>query len=371
MLLDYEFPTHVIMKKDALADNADRIAALGGHALVVIDAGMDDAHPAKQETLFCLEYKGLRRTLYLHTRKIAPTIANLEAGAALAREVGADFVIAVGCDATLEAGKAIALLAAQDIKEATLYAQDITPLPVVCIPTSPGSGTEATPEIHVAQQGLERLTLVRNPLAAPQLAILDPAYVQFMDDATVVNNYIKSLGRAVEAITSEAANSISDAIAIAALGTISDLAGTVLNADKGFTLEDREQFMLASHQAGLAIALSGANMLEALASPLTYASHLRLGQAYGLIIPPVVAMLMERAPLVSDVILQSLYFSRLESLEDFLWALIGEIEPIPAHRLEISANAASSNPLIKAGVLSLDFKDIASCYAHLVAEDEA
>ncbi len=372
MFLDYEFPTRVIMQEDALAAHSELLAELGSHAMLVMDGVMADDHPARQEVLFSLEFNHIKRTIFLHTRKIAPSISSLEAGAALARESQVDFVIAVGCDATLEAGKAIALLAAQDISSATLLNNDIErPLPVVCIPTEPGSGTEVTPEIHVAQHGLDRLTLVRNPLCAPTLTFLDPRYTLHMENKIIVSNYIKTLGRAIEAIVSEKANPISDAMAIAALGTVSDLASPMLNLeDNDASLEMHNQLMLAAHQAGLAVALSGANILEALASPLTYVRKIHLGQAYGLIIPPLVSFLMDRAPLVSDVILQSLTFSRLESLEDFLWALIEAIVPIDAEALERCANAAADNPLIKDGVISLEFKDLTLCYAHLLAEDE-
>lgn len=374
MLLDYELPTHVILKKDALAEHSQLIAGMGKRAMLVMDAGLDDAHPAKQEILFCLDFNNIERTIYLHTRKVAPGIGNLEAGAAMARETQVDFVIAVGCDATLEAGKGIALLAAQDIADATLFQTAIDhPLPIVCIPTEPGSGTEVTPEIHVAQSGLDRLTLVRNPLASPKLTFLDPRYTLHMPRNIVVSNYIKSLGRAVEAVTSEKANPISDAIAIAALGTVSDLARKLSDPDTDIDIDLHEQLMLAANQAGLAIAASGANLLEALASPLTYVTKLHLGQAYGLIIPPVLAYLIDRAPLVSDVLMQSLYFDSLEDLEDCLWNLIGEIVPITPDDLERCANAAMGNPLLKTGVLSLEFKEVefkevASCYAHLLAE---
>lgn len=369
MLLDYEFPTHVILQKDGLAEHSELIAGLGKHAMLVMDAGLDDAHPAKQEVLFCLDFNDIKRTIYLHTRKIAPGISNLEAGAALARESAVDFVIAVGCDATLETGKGIALLAAQDIAEATLLNTKIAhPLPIVCIPTEPGSGTEVTPEIHVAQSGLDRLTLVRNPLASPKLTFLDPRYTLAMPRDIVVSNYIKSLGRAMEAITSEKANPISDAIAIAALGTVSELGRTLSDPETVLSYELHEQLMLAAHQAGLAVALSGANLLEALSSPLTYVTPVHLGQAYGLVLPPVLSYLIERTPLISEMIMQSLYFDTLEALEDFLWDLIGEITPITPEDLERCANAATANPLVKTSVLSLEFKEAASCYAHLLAE---
>ena len=115
MQMSYELRTRVIFEQDALAENATLITSLGSSALVVLDAHLEDTHPAIQETLFCLEYNGIHRTLYHHTRRTAPNIANLEAGAALARETSVDFIVAIGGISTLETAKAIALLAAQDL----------------------------------------------------------------------------------------------------------------------------------------------------------------------------------------------------------------------------------------------------------------
>lgn len=378
MQLDYYLPTHVILGEDALPQNAHRLKELGQSVLLVIDAAMQETHPAKVETLYALEYQGIKRTIYSPIRKTAASIDAIEQGAALAREAQAQFVLAVGCDATLEVGKAIAVLAVQDIQDATLLNENVQALPVVCIPTEPGSGTEVTPEIHANQQGLDRLTLVRNPQATPILALIDPRYSAWVDPRIIQNNYLKTMGRAIEALISDHANPMSDAIAIAALGSVADLTKTILNATRvdengqkqGFTQDDRARLALASNQTGLAIALSGgANMLEALASPLTHVSKRHLGEAYALVIPPLVDYLIQRTPLMSDVVLQSLYQTRLEDLEDLLWEIIGEVEPITASDLDRAANAAANNPLIKQGILTLEYKDIQAAYLHLLADD--
>ena len=71
---------------------------------------------------------------------------------------------------------------------------------------------------------------------------------------------------------------------------------------------------------------------------------------------------------IDEVMRNEISDDNLEDLEDFLWDLIGEIVPITAEDLERCANAATANPLIKNGILSLEFKEVASCYAPLLAE---
>lgn len=372
MQLSYELRTRVIFEQDALAENAALITSLGSSALVVMDAHLEESHPAIQETLFCLEYNGIHRTLYHHTRETAPSIANLEAGAALAREASVEFVVAIGGVSTLEAAKAIGLLAAQDIDDATLLVTNIShPIPVVCIPTMPSGGTEVTDEVHIAQTGIDHLTLVRNRLLFPYLALLDPRYMVDLSQDKIIDAYLHALGRAIETLASEKANPISDAIGVAALGNMSDLFDVMTDSEAATSLWNDEHLLLAANQTGLAIAMVGTNTLEALAAPLTYVKNMSLGRAYGLMIPPFVAYLQDRHRVVGDVIIQSLYLPTLDALQEFLWDILGEIEPLTSAEYEQVINAAQNTPGIKNSVLSLDFKDISNCYAHLLIDEES
>ena len=371
MQLEYEIPTRVLLGKDVLAENAALVTGLGSGALVVIDGEIERSHPALEEVLYCLELNGVSRTLFHQTKKDAPGISGLEAGAALAREASVDFVIAVGSNATLEAGKAIALLCAQPIDSATLLVRAVPRrIPVVCVPVTFGGGSEVTPVVHVAQTGIDHFTRVSNRLLAPHLALLDARYAESMTREEIRDSYLITLGRTIDAIASEKANPISDAIAIATLGSISDLVSIMREENHEFTTQDLERLMLASNQSGLAQSLAGGSALEALASPLTYVSDLTSGQAFGLMIPPFVAWLESRSPIVGDVIIDSLYMKTLDVLEEFLWDVVGPVTPLSSEDIERAADSAGSTPGIKSSVLSLDPQDISSCYAHLQADEE-
>jgi alcohol dehydrogenase class IV len=370
MKLEYEIPTRVFLGKDVLAENADLVTGLGSGALVVMDGSMDRSHTALEEVLYCLEAGGVSRTIYHQTNENAPGIAGLEAGAALAREAAVDFIIAVGSNATLEAAKAIALLCPQPIDTATLLVHAVPhKVPVVCVPTVFGGGSEVTPIVHVAQTGIDHLTRVSNRLLAPHMALLDANYCTGMSLRQIHDSILLTLATTIDAIASEKANSISDAVAIAALGTISDLTAILRDDKHEFTPHELEQLLLVSNQSGLAAALAGGSALEALASPLSYVSDLTAGQAFGLMIPPFVAWLKSRAPLVGDVILDSLYMSSMEALEEFLWDVVGPVSPLTSADIERAADSAASTPGIKTSVLSLDPAEIASCYDHLLADE--
>lgn len=370
MQLSYEIGTRVFLEEDALANHSTLFQELGSRALVVMDADLPSKHVALQELFVCLEMNGIERILYHHTKKMGTGIANVEAGAALARESKIDLLIAIGCEATLEAGKAIALLAVQDIAEASLLIPQVEEqIPVVCLPIGPGGGTEVTPEVHVAQTGLSRLTLVENRLLMPQIAFLDPRYLAGSTHGERASALLLTLGRAIESLSSVKAHPISDAMAIATLGSVSDFFKRLTEVDKPWSLDEDAQLLLTANQAGLAVAMTGTNALEALASPLTYVLNITLGQAYGLMIPPYLAYLLDRQQVTGDVILQSLYVPDLDALQEKLWDIIGPIDPMTEEDLEQVVNAAQNNPRLKQGTLGFDLRDLTNCYAHLLADE--
>lgn len=49
-----------------------------------------------------------------------PTVKSVEEGAVLARRIGADFIVAIGGGSPMDAAKAIAMLARQEVKEGIL-----------------------------------------------------------------------------------------------------------------------------------------------------------------------------------------------------------------------------------------------------------
>src|SRR5699024_3535323 len=100
-------------------------------------------------------------------------------GAALARQVQADFIIAIGGGSPMDAAKAIALLACQDIPKAQLFTQQQRgkTLPLICIPTTAGTGSEVTQYSVLTNDAQKTKTSLAAPCLFPQAALLDGKYM--------------------------------------------------------------------------------------------------------------------------------------------------------------------------------------------------
>jgi hypothetical protein len=110
-----------------------------------------------------------------------PSIERVVQGAALARETGARFVIAVGGGSVLDGGKAIAALTTNtgpvlEYLEVIGPGKPLTqnPLPFVAIPTTAGTGTEVTRNAVLSSPEHRVKVSLRSPKMLPALAIVDP-----------------------------------------------------------------------------------------------------------------------------------------------------------------------------------------------------
>lgn len=86
---------------------------------------------------------------WLHYDRILPnpSIENVREAAEMARNEGADMVIGIGGGSPMDAAKAVAVLAVNDLDDDSLFKgpYPVPPLPVIAVPTTAGTGSEVTP----------------------------------------------------------------------------------------------------------------------------------------------------------------------------------------------------------------------------------
>lgn len=362
MDIDFHMPTHIIMESEALANRAPLLEAFGTQALLVAGKHSAQESGALEEVSSFLQDSGIRRVLF-NPIQGTPTVEQLEAGAALGREAGVDFVIAVGGGAVLDAGKAIALLCASEIGEGTLMpVPHQQSLPLVCIPTTASIGTEVTASILIQTQDQpDALRQIVNPALFPTLALLDARYTLDINNTMSLHMCLETLGRAVDALISENSNPMTDALVISALGMMMDYPEK-LNGEETLTLWEREDCMLAANQVGIASA-TGGNVLEALAVPLSLVRAYPLGVAYGLVLIQILPLLEEQAKFVFRILLNATGLESLEALTRFLTGLLPKVEPLNIVEYERVSNSAVSNLVIQSGILKMDEDSIGHVYA--------
>lgn len=158
-------------------------------------------------------------------------------------------------------------------------------LPTVMIPTTAGTGAEATPNaiFLVPEQDLK--VGVISPQFVADYVILDPALTKGLPPALTASTGLDALCHAVESYLSQKANPISKIFSLNAAALIAD------NIEKayldGTNMEARENMLLSSFLAGLCLSSSTTVAVHALSYPLGGKYHIPHGISNAILLPKV------------------------------------------------------------------------------------
>lgn len=197
-----------------------------------------------------------------------------------------DAIVAIGGGSTIDVAKVVAAryissdVALQDIHERPY----IERLPIVAIPTTAGTGSEATriTVITDAQKGVKL-----NPAHAdliPDVVILDSAFLSHIPAHIAAFTALDALTHAVEAYVSTKATPLSDMYALQAMTLIS----ANITKDRS-DMNVRQQLLLGSFYAGVAISNASTNLAHATGRALGTTYALPHGQSVALMHPFVIA----------------------------------------------------------------------------------
>nr|WP_208020267.1 iron-containing alcohol dehydrogenase [Pseudoteredinibacter isoporae] len=206
----------------------------------------------------------------------------------VARAQDADGVIGFGGGSSLDSAKLIALMLASGEKLEDIYGIEQAKgprLPLLLIPTTAGTGSEATAVAIVTTGETTKMGVV-TPLLLPDVAILDAELTLGLPPHITAATGVDAMVHAIEAFTSmHKKNRYSDILAKEALGL---LAENILAAcQNGQNLEARQAMLLGAFLAGQAFANSPVAAVHALAYPLGGHFHIPHGLSNSLVLPHV------------------------------------------------------------------------------------
>lgn len=222
-----------------------------------------------------------------------PDLPLLEAALVKAREFRPDCVVGLGGGAALDLAKALAGLVPQpgpvlDHLEVVGrgLALEAPPLPFIAVPTTAGTGAEATKNAVIGVPGHRRKVSLRDDRTLARVAIVDPALTDDCPRAVTLASGLDALTQVIEPYVCSRANPATDALARPAVG----MAATALKRlMEGEDRGARDRMAWASLSGGIALANSGLGAVHGLAGViggLTGAAH---GAICGTLLPFVIA----------------------------------------------------------------------------------
>ena len=205
-----------------------------------------------------------------------PQWSDILAGLALYQESGAEVVLAVGGGSAIDVAKTIALCAAQTADpEAILRGEasiDFGSRDVIAVPTTAGSGSEAT-QLAVVYHGRKKYSIVHESML-PTHSVVDSGLTDSLWPRLTAVTGIDALAQGIESYWAVSSTPESQSVAAKAIELAMEfLPRAVHNPDP----ESREAMMRAAHLAGKAINLTRTTAPHA----LSYAVSMGYGISHG------------------------------------------------------------------------------------------
>jgi alcohol dehydrogenase class IV len=223
--------------------------------------------------------------------------------AAVAAGEGAASVVGFGGGSPMDVAKLAAYLIATGEELDTLWGVGKAQgrkLPLALVPTTAGTGSEATPVTVITVGATEKRGVSSAALLA-DFAVLDPELTLSLPRAVTAATGIDAMVHAIEAYTSaRLKNPMSDMFARKALRLISD--NLIAVCERPDDIVARSKMLLAAHLAGIAFANAPVAGVHALAYPLGGHFHVPHGLSNALMLTHVLGHNMEAAmPLYAEL----------------------------------------------------------------------
>lgn len=275
MANQFIMPKQVFYGENALKNSAPHIASFGKKALVVTDNMMVKLGNAKKVTDILEEYN----TSYVVFDGITgePTDKMIDAGIKVWNDENCDFLVAVGGGSPIDAMKAIGAVATNGgcINDYLGKIITVPTPPMVAIPTTSGTGSEATQFTIITNTEKDIKMLLKGAVLMPELAIDDPEFTLTAPPAVTAATGLDALCHATEAYTSRKAQPMTDDLAISAIKRIFKYLPVAFK--DGSNIKAREEMSLAALEAGIAFNNASVTVIHGMSRPIGALFHVPHG----------------------------------------------------------------------------------------------
>ena len=218
-----------------------------------------------------------------------PTTDSVYAALANLRGGEDDSVVGLGGGSSLDTAKAVAVLGRHGgaMREYKVPAAVDSGLPVIAIPTTAGTGSEATRAAVITDTETDEKMLCMGLGLVPVAALVDFELTLSMPYRLTADTGIDSLCHALEAYVSRKANPFTDSVALTAMRTIYQNVRTACAEPDN--RDAREAMMLAATQGGIAFSNSSVTLIHGMSRPIGALFHVPHGLSNAMLLPEVTA----------------------------------------------------------------------------------
>lgn len=361
----YDIPTRIIFGKDIFNNYVNEWKTYGMRAMLVTGRHSAKLSGALDAVLGICKKCGQSVVLFDKVTE-NPLSTMVDEAAGVARKEKVDFVVGIGGGSPMDTAKIVsALITRPDMKTADFADTYVdSGIPVICVPTTAGTGSEATPfaVICVAEKNNRKLNM-RTRLF-PKAAWLDASFTKSLSWKIRKDTLIDALCQNIEGILTIRSTPVTDAFALDSLCRMSGYKNAILDE----TIESDnmlEALMFASCISGMVISQTGISLPHILSYNITDTFHEPHGKACGLLLPKYLKIYPDKQKV--KAILDSLGFCSVESMEEWIAPVLGAKPQATTGQLkEFIPDIMSQKARLATFPLPLTEKDIYDLYISAV-----
>lgn len=278
----FVIPNHTVVGTNVLGEAAPLLKKMGNKAFIVTGRHVAVSDMMKQLTALlnengidCVIFDGITGE---------PTDTMIEKGVEMLKSSGCDFIIGIGGGSPLDSAKAIAAMTVNEGSIADYNGKEITGeiLPLAAIPTTAGTGSEATKFTVITDSEKGIKMLLKGDVLVPKLAIVDSSFTVGAPKSVTSATGLDALTHAVEAYTSRKAFSMTDTLAVSAVKRIMKyLPIAYREPDNSLA---REQMSIAALEAGICINNSSVTIVHGMSRPIGALFHVPHGMSNAMLL---------------------------------------------------------------------------------------
>ncbi len=275
-------PGKIVYGENALSDAKPLLANMGKKALIVTDRFMVRSGNVRHIEAV-LDEEGIGYSVFDGVNS-EPTDTIIDMGIEQYRREGCDFLIALGGGSPIDAMKAIGAVATNGGEIDDYYGKIITvpTPPSVAIPTTSGTGSEATQFTIITNTKRDIKMLLKGAVLMPDLAIDDPRFTLTAPPSITAATGLDALCHAAEAYTSRKAQPLTDDLALSAVKRIFKNLPVCYHDPKN--IRAREEMSLAALEAGVAFNNASVTIIHGMSRPIGALFHVPHGISNAMLI---------------------------------------------------------------------------------------
>jgi alcohol dehydrogenase class IV len=296
MRFSFNLPVNLLFGSGAVNEIGRRAAVYGKKALIVTGRGSTKKSGLLDKAAGLLGAAGVESRVYDGVDP-NPTVPQVNEGARIFKEFGADMVIGIGGGSIMDAAKSTAFMSRNDGDLMDyIYARKTASdaFPIILVPTTCGTGSEGNGFAVITDPGTGDKKSLRGNMIVAKLSIIDPDLMATMPKSGLASVGFDALCHCMEAWLSAAGTPLTDLYALSGISLVSESLISLYRGTGGKA--EWEKLTWASTLGGMSIGIAGCTAPHALEHPASGLRNITHGRGLAALTPPIIERSIAASP---------------------------------------------------------------------------